>query len=119
MRFLVDENTGHVVARWLMSQGHDVFSVFKEARGLDDDSILSRAFEEDRIVITSDKDFGAMVFHEGKPHKGIILLRLKDESPDNQIRALKPLIETHHQELADHFTVVTKRTVRMIPIRKR
>ena len=39
MRFLVDENTGVVVARWLRSQNHEVFSVYEEARGTDDDEI--------------------------------------------------------------------------------
>jgi predicted nuclease of predicted toxin-antitoxin system len=36
MRFLVDECTGPGVARWLTQQGHDVFSVFDDARGGDD-----------------------------------------------------------------------------------
>ncbi len=36
MRFLVDECTGPKVAQWLRDQGHEVFSVYDEARGLDD-----------------------------------------------------------------------------------
>lgn len=40
MRFLVDECTGPSVARWLHSQGHTVFSVFDEARGLRDEQII-------------------------------------------------------------------------------
>ena len=43
MRFLVDENTGVVVSRWLRSLGHEVFSVYEEARGTDDDIILQKA----------------------------------------------------------------------------
>ena len=58
MRFLVDECTGPAVAEWLRSERHEVFSVYEEARGLDDDSILQKAFTEDRILITNDKDFG-------------------------------------------------------------
>jgi predicted nuclease of predicted toxin-antitoxin system len=57
MRFLVDENAGVVVARWLRSQGHEVFSVYEEARGSDDETILQKAFDENWILITSDKDF--------------------------------------------------------------
>jgi predicted nuclease of predicted toxin-antitoxin system len=40
MRFLVDECIGPFSARWLKEQGHDVFSVFDEQRGMDDDEIL-------------------------------------------------------------------------------
>ena len=37
MRFLVDECTGPAVAAWLSDHSHEVFSVFEEARGMDDD----------------------------------------------------------------------------------
>jgi len=43
MRFLVDECTGPAVARWLQRLHHDVFSVYDEARGLDDESIIEKA----------------------------------------------------------------------------
>jgi predicted nuclease of predicted toxin-antitoxin system len=62
VRFLVDENTGVVVARWLRSQEHEVFSVYEEARGIDDNQILEKAFNENWISITSDKDFGEKVY---------------------------------------------------------
>lgn len=69
MRFLVDECTGPAVARWLIQQGHDVFSVYDRAPGISDQEVLQRAFSEDRILITNDKDFGERVFREGHPHK--------------------------------------------------
>ena len=52
MRFLVDECTGPAVALWLTSLGHEVFSVFDEAAGISDEEVLSKAFDEDMIVIT-------------------------------------------------------------------
>ncbi len=78
MRFLVDECTGPAVARWLKEQGHNVFSVYEQARGLEDDEIVERAYKENRILITNDKDFGEKVYRDKKPHRGIILLRLDD-----------------------------------------
>ena len=45
MRFLVDECTGPAVAQWLRTQAHDVFSVYEQARGLDDDSVIRKAFD--------------------------------------------------------------------------
>jgi hypothetical protein len=38
IRFLVDECTGPAVASWLRDQNNDVFSVFDEARGMDDEA---------------------------------------------------------------------------------
>ena len=46
MRFLVDECTGPAVAAWLREQGHDVFSVFDSARGMSDDDIIGKAFDD-------------------------------------------------------------------------
>jgi predicted nuclease of predicted toxin-antitoxin system len=72
MRFLVDECAGSRVADWLREQQHDVFSVFDEARGMDDDTILEKAYSENWILITADKDFGEKVYREGHPHRGMI-----------------------------------------------
>lgn len=62
MRFLVDECTGPAAAEWLRNEGHEVFSVFDEARGADDETIIQQAFAENRILITNDKDFGEKVY---------------------------------------------------------
>lgn len=64
MRFPVDECTGPAVARWLRGQGHEVFSVYEEARGMDDDEIIQKAFDENWVLITNDKDFGEKVYRE-------------------------------------------------------
>lgn len=113
MRFIVDECTGPVVSRWLKEQ-HDVVSVYEEARGLDDDGVLLKAVTSNRILITNDKDFGEMIFHEKKVHKGIILLRLDDERAVNKIKVLKRLLEHYADQLANNFVVVTETTVRIV-----
>jgi predicted nuclease of predicted toxin-antitoxin system len=112
VRFLVDENTGVVVARWLRSQEHEVFSVYEEARGINDDEILRKAFDENRILITSDKDFGEKVYREQRSHRGIILLRLENERSANKIDALQRLLENYAKQLPDNFVVVTEKQVR-------
>jgi len=43
MRFLVDECTGPALAQWLREHGHDVFSVYDEARGMDDPDVVQKA----------------------------------------------------------------------------
>ncbi len=61
MRFIVDECSGPTVAEWLSSQGHEIFSVFDEARGAEDDEVIRKAYAENWILITNDKDFGEKV----------------------------------------------------------
>jgi len=56
MKLLVDECTGPAVALWLEQQGHDVFSVYSQARGIDDDKVLEIAQVDGRILITMIED---------------------------------------------------------------
>ncbi|HJX30012.1 MAG TPA: DUF5615 family PIN-like protein [Thermoanaerobaculia bacterium] len=107
MRFLVDECTGPAVARWLR-QDHEVFSVYDESRGADDDFVLAKAFSEGWILVTNDKDFGEKVYRERRPHRGVIFLRLEDERSSNKINALRRLLETYEEQ----FVVVTEKYVR-------
>jgi predicted nuclease of predicted toxin-antitoxin system len=57
VRFLVDESTGPAVAEWLRERGYEVFSVYDEARGMEDDDIIEKADTENWILMTNDKDF--------------------------------------------------------------
>ena len=112
MRFLVDESTGPAVAQWLATQGHEVFSIYESARGIDDDAIVGKAFNENWILITDDKDFGEQVYRERKPHHDIILLRLSDERAKSKIDILRRLLACHAKSLPEQFVVVTEKTVR-------
>jgi len=114
MRFLIDECTGPSVAHWLQDQGHEVFSIYENARGLDDEDILQYAYDNNYILITNDKDFGDLVFRQKKFHRGIIIFRLSDERPANKIFILEHLLEKFSDKLKNKFTTVTQDTVRII-----
>jgi predicted nuclease of predicted toxin-antitoxin system len=107
MRFLVDECTGPKVAAWLRTAGHEVFSVFDEARGAEDDEVIRKAYDGSWILITNDKDFGEKVYRERRPHRGIIFMRLEDERAANKVEVLRRLLEGYADRLADSFVVVT------------
>lgn len=112
MRFLVDECTGPKLAEWLRGQGHEVFSVFDEVKGISDDEVLAKAFSEAWILITIDKDFGEMIFRERRAHHGVILLRLHDERSASKIDVLRSLLESYAERLPGQFVTVTETKVR-------
>ena len=112
MRFLVDECTDRKVAAWLRAEGHEVFSVFDEARGVEDDQVIQKAYDENWILITNDKDFGEKVYRERHAHRGIILMRLEDERSANKIQVLRRLLESYADRFEDQFVVVTETQVR-------
>ena len=112
MRFIVDECTGPAVATWLRTQNYEVFSVFEQSRGMNDEEIIQKAASENWVLITNDKDFGDMVYRDGRLHRGVILLRLDDERSVSKIQIVSHLLKNHKNRLPDSFVVVTENQVR-------
>lgn len=112
MRFIVDECTGPNAAKWLREQGYVVFSAHEQSRGAADDVLIEKAFAENWILITNDKDFGEKVYREKRPHHGVVFLRLDDERAANKILVLKRLLAQYADQIADRFVVVTDERVR-------
>jgi predicted nuclease of predicted toxin-antitoxin system len=112
MRFIVDECTGPGTAQWLRNQGHDVFSIYDNARGMNDDDVIATAYSESRVLITNDKDFGEKVYRERRPHSGVIFMRLDDERVANKINVLRRLLELHADRIESQFIVVTENRIR-------
>jgi predicted nuclease of predicted toxin-antitoxin system len=113
MRFIVDECTGPKVAKWLQEQNHEVISVYDTMRGADDGTILQKAFNEEYIIITNDKDFGTLVYQQQRSHKGIILLRLVNEKSENKIAVLREILDKHADRLSNHFIVASEKLIRI------
>ncbi len=113
MRFLADECTGSKVAQHLRDAGYEVFSVFDEALGMTDDEVLTKAADENWILITNDKDFGEMIFRMRRPHRGVIFMRLDDERAANKIKVLEQLLENYAEKLPEQFVTVTETKVRI------
>lgn len=113
MKFLADENIGLEVVVFLRVRGIDVVSITETSPGVGDAVVLVKAAEEDRILLTSDTDFGELVYHARQQHAGVILLRLDDERNANKIRVLTDLLDKYADELVGSFTVVTETNVRI------
>lgn len=108
---------GAAVVRYLREQGFDVISVSEALPQAIDQDILQYAVSDRRIVITNDKDFGDLVFRDGREHVGILLLRLADDRARTKIRIVASVIHEHIDKLADHFVVATERDIRIRPLK--
>lgn len=96
----------------MRKQGYEVFSVYEAMRGASDDEVLQKAYTENWILVTSDKDFGDKVYREKQLHRGIILLRLDDDRSQQKIVALQRVLSRYASRLPNNFVVVTEKTVR-------
>jgi predicted nuclease of predicted toxin-antitoxin system len=105
MKFLVDRCAGATLARWLRDKGHDVQEARERGPDPGDEALLGQAVAEGRVLVTLDKDFGALVFAKGKAHSGVV--RLPDVPAAARIALFERLLAAHQKELAEGavFTV--------------
>jgi predicted nuclease of predicted toxin-antitoxin system len=100
-RFLLDENLSPKVGVTLQSEGLDVVHVRDRGLlGATDAVVLERAFQEDRIVVTSNVDDFVRLARTREIHSGIILVEESGLTRDEQLtlvrRALNILQEDSH-----------------------
>ncbi len=83
VRLLLDENVGRRTCDILRARGIDVLFVGDEKKGAEDELIVREAKEEDRIIITCDKDFGFLALLHGPP--GVVVLRREDTATKGEV----------------------------------
>jgi predicted nuclease of predicted toxin-antitoxin system len=75
MKFLLDTCVPRDATLSLREAGYDVVWLLEGGTDPGDEAILTMALQGDRILVTSDKDFGELAVRLGLPHGPIIRLR--------------------------------------------
>jgi len=113
MNFLFDQSADFRLIPHLVRLGHDVRAISREyPAGLPDEEVLALARDQQRLLITADRDFGYLVVRQHLPHAGILLLRLPGASLQTKLARLTYVL-THYADRLDQFLVVTTRRVRI------
>jgi len=103
MRFLVDSCISKFVTESLRAQQHNVIWVPETGYDPGDEILMQQAYEENRILITAEKDFGDLVFVYNKPHTTII--RLVATPPKKQMNLLETILENYSRELQENVLI--------------
>jgi predicted nuclease of predicted toxin-antitoxin system len=116
VRLLANENFPRDAVDVLRANGHDVAWVRTDAPGSSDDAVLARAQQEQRLLITFDKDFGELVFAKGQAaSQGVVLFRIGMPSPSIVATKVASVLDSRG-DWAGHFSVVDDTRIRMIPL---
>jgi predicted nuclease of predicted toxin-antitoxin system len=105
LKFLVDVGVGRLVEQYLLNNGYDVVSVRDLDPRMPDEEIIKIAFDQDRIIITMDKDFGELVYHFSESHAGIILLRLEDADGIEKTKVVSNILNEYSHQIMNSFCV--------------
>ena len=116
MRLLANENIPFAAIQSLRENGYNVLWIRESAPGSADEDVLALASEEERVLLTFDKDFGELAFRSGLPAKcGIVLFRIPMASAKYLARFIVNVM-TSRSDWPDHFSVVEIDRIRMKPL---
>ncbi len=107
MRFLLDQDVYAATVRFLSDLGHDVSTASQiGASQASDADLLRIAGEQDRIFVTRDRDFGALVFLEALG-AGVLYLRMLRANQQAVHAELRRVLELYPElQLKTAFVVV-------------
>jgi predicted nuclease of predicted toxin-antitoxin system len=78
-----------------------------------DDRVLDLANRENAVLVTADKDFGELVFRQGRINSGVVLLRLAGLTLETKASIVGSAIASHAIALPRAFTVIAPGAVRI------
>ncbi len=116
MKLLVDECCDALLVAGLRGDGHDVLYVMESAQGAADELVLKMAADEQRILLTEDKDFGELVVRLGLPAYGIVLLRMHLSDGAGKLCRLREVLHRDGSRLPHSFVVVDAGQSRFRPL---
>ncbi|MCA0435880.1 MAG: DUF5615 family PIN-like protein [Austwickia sp.] len=89
MRFLLDECLSQRLGPLLAQAGHDVgHVVHSDLAGHNDVDVLEAARLQDRVLVSSDTDFGELLAMGGASLPSLILFRQGNRAPEHQAETL-------------------------------
>jgi predicted nuclease of predicted toxin-antitoxin system len=113
VNFLADESVDRQIVDRLRQDGHVVRYIAEMEPGISDDRVLDLANQEADVLLTADKDFGELVFRQGRLTFGILLIRLAGLSPARKADVVASSVNQHGAELPGAFAVLAPRSFRI------
>lgn len=114
IRLLADENVAVATVRRLRAEGYDTAYIAELSPAADDLEVLRTAREQERVLLTFDRDFGELIFRDLAPvPPGVVYLRLVASYPEEPAEIVIDLLSRiPAKQLLGRFSVVTREHLR-------
>ncbi len=113
MRFLANESYPFPSISLLRMKGYDVKSIAENYHGISDDQVISMVLEENRIILTFDRDYGELIFKYAPTRKpSVVYYRTKGKNPKEAAEILLNLFQQDSFQFENLFTVIDDNHIR-------
>jgi predicted nuclease of predicted toxin-antitoxin system len=116
MRWLCDECVDAAVVACLRQNNHDVVYAAESAPSTRDIEIIELAVQENRLILTEDKDFGELVFRRRRSVPGLVLVRIESGRRQLKWPRLETAIAAIGNNLMGNYTVIEETRLRSRPL---
>lgn len=109
--FLADEHFPIPSVYLLRAIGYEVAAIVEDSPGIEDAEVMAQAVQQQRVVLTFDRDYGELIYRRRLPAPaGIIHLRFIPATPEEAGQRLSFLL--HATSVESYYTVIDGNQVR-------
>ncbi|MCP5053813.1 MAG: hypothetical protein GY940_41990 [bacterium] len=105
-KYLADEGFSFAITSVLREKGYCIKWIGDISPGVPDRVVYKMAEEDDRIILTEDKDFGELAVRYKLKATGVILLRINEAEKGLRQKRVIELLEKFPGKLEGHLVVI-------------
>jgi predicted nuclease of predicted toxin-antitoxin system len=106
LKFLADEGFSFEITSLLREMGCDVKWIGDSTPGISDRDVYKIAQEDNRVILTDDKDFGELAVRFNLKTIGVVLLRINPKEKELRNKRVFELLERFSEKLKMHLVVI-------------
>ncbi len=115
MRFLADENFPLPSTVLLRDNDQDIIEVADIMPSASDEKVLHHAYQEQRIILTFDSDYGELIYRFKMPSAGVIYFRFIPITPLEPAEIVLQWLPDNIP-LVNRFTIAKRNKIRQRPL---
>ncbi len=116
LKLYLDQMLRLDVAQALRDEGYDVVRVSEVGQDrADDQQILQKSIDENRVLVTLDEHFGDWVILPLSKHPGVIRLKVNPTTSSNIIKLLIPFLRIHSSDqFKNHLVILSHKRAKWV-----